>query len=143
MSEASMGQKISWFFYQKGMGVAKPEFLYMAKFAEPEWFKIAETIIKDNNLEGRQVILDQLLQPKNLQGHPKRPQFLRMLGQFLTKGILDERREIVKFLDEHIELIDIKDDAIYGPLFTAMRDSDIIIANTAESAVQKLKGEIP
>lgn len=143
MSDAGFAQKISFFLYQKGMGVAKPEFLLMTRFADPDWFKIAEVIMKDNNLDGRQIILDQILQEKILKTHPGRPKFLKMLGQMLSKGILDERREIVKFLDEHIELISMTDAPIYGPLMTAMRDSDTIIANTAESAVQKLKGEAP
>lgn len=141
MSEASLGQKISWFMYQKGMGVAKPDFLFLAKFADADWFKVAETLMKDNHLEGRQIILDQLLQPKIMKSHPKRTQFLRMLGQFLSKGLLDERREVVKFVDEHIDLFTVKDEPLYGPLMTAQRDSDTVISLAAESAVQKIRGE--
>lgn len=143
MAEVSLGQRISFFMYQKGMGVAKPDFLFIARFADPDWFKVAETLMKDNHIEGRQVILDQLLQPKILKNHPKRSQFIRMLGQFLAKGILDERREIAKFLDEHIDLISMKDEPLYGPLMTAQRDSDTQVALAAESAVLKLKGETP
>lgn len=143
MSDIGFAQKISWFMFQKGMGVAKPEFLLLAKLGDPDWFKVAETLMKDNNQEGRGIILDQLLQPKIIKSHPKRTQFLRMLGQFLMKGFLDERREVVKFIDEHIDVITMKDDAFYGPLMTAQRDSDTVIALAAESAVLKLKGETP
>jgi hypothetical protein len=143
MPEASLGQKILWFFYEKGMGGVKPDFLFLAKFADRDWFRVAETLMKDNNLEGRQIILDQLLQPKILKSHPKRTPFLRMLGQFLSKGFLDERREVVKFIDEHIDLISTRDEALYGPLMTAQRDSDTVISLAAESAVQKLRGETP
>jgi hypothetical protein len=67
MSEIGLGLKISWFFYQKGMGVARPDYLYLAKFGDPQWFQIADTLIKDNNLEGRNLILDQLLKPQNFE----------------------------------------------------------------------------
>ena len=51
MPEASLGQKISWFMYQKGLSaIAKPDYLVMTKFADDEWFKIAEALIKDNKL---------------------------------------------------------------------------------------------
>jgi hypothetical protein len=144
MSEASFGLKVSWFLYQKGlMSVAKPDFLTMAKFADDQWFKIAETLYKDNNLEGRSLVLDQLLQSRYLKSHPKRPLFLKMLGKFLSKGILDERRRIAKYIDDNPTLFSTTDDALYGPLMTAQRDSDTRIANTAESAVKKLRGEDP
>jgi hypothetical protein len=146
MGEASLGQKISWFLYQKGMGVAKPEFLLMVKFADPEWFKIAETMIKDNNLEGRDMVLQELLQTNVLRAHPKRQQIMQMLLRFLSKGILDERRAIVKFVDENPEVFDKKDalrDQLLGALLTAQRDSDHTIANTAETAYAKVKGDEP
>ena len=143
MGEAGIGQKISWFLYQKGMGTAKPEFLLMAKFADPEWFQVADTLIKDRNLEARNLILDQLLRAQNFRNHPKRSQFLRILSSFLVKGILDERRRVIKYVDENTTLFTAKDEIIYGPLITAQRDSDIITANTAESIVNKLRGSEP
>jgi hypothetical protein len=63
------------------------------------------------------------------------------LGFFLTKGILDERRRVVRYIDDHPSYFHVKDEALFGPLMTAQRDSDIQIANMAESAVKKLKGE--
>jgi len=146
MGEASLGQRISWFLYQKGMGVAKPEFLLMVKFADPQWFQIAETMIKDNNLEGRDMVLQELLQTNVLTSHPKRPQVMQMLMRFLSKGILDERRAIVKFVDENPEVFAKKDsfrDQMLGALMTAQRDSDHMIANTAETAYAKVKGDEP
>jgi hypothetical protein len=142
MKTASFGEKISWFFHQAGLSArTKPGYLHVTKFAEPEWFKVAETLIKDNNLEGRKLILDYLLKPNNFKGHPKRSQFIRFLGFFITKGIIDERRRVVRYIDDHINYFHIRDEALFGPLMTAQRDSDIQIANAAESAVKKLKGE--
>ena len=140
----TLGQKISWFLYQKGMGVAKPEFLLMVKFADAQWFQIAETMIQDKNLEGREMVLHELLQPSVLKSHPKRSQIMQMIVRFLTKGILDERREIVKFIDTNPEVFAKQDtyrDQILGALMTAQRDSDHMIANTAESAYAKIKGD--
>jgi len=142
----TLGQKLSWFLYQKGMGVAKPEFLLMVKFADPQWFQLAETMIKDNNIEGREMVLQELLQENVLKSHPKRQQIMQMVLRFLSKGILDERREIVKFVDENPEVFAKKDafrDQILGALMTAQRDSDHTIANTAESAYAKVKGDEP
>lgn len=143
MSEASFGQKISWFLYQKGLsGVAKPDFLNMAKFPDPEWFKIAETLMKDNNLAGRDLALDYLLEKKNFaKSQPKRVQIMRMVGQFLSKGLLDEKRRVVKYIDENASLFAATDDPVFGPLMTAQRDSDTVIALTAETAIRRIKGE--
>jgi len=138
--QVGFGTKVSWFLYQKGMGVAKPEYLLLTKFADPKWFDIAETLIKDNNLPGRNLILDQLLKPNNFRSHPKRPQFMRMLGQFLMKGIIDERRRVVKYIDDNSGLFNPSDDEIRGPLITAQRDKDQVTATTAESALEKLGG---
>jgi hypothetical protein len=140
MSDIGLGLKISWFFYQKGMGIARPDYLLLANFADQTWFQIAEVLFKDNNLEGRALVLDQLLKPQNFRNHPKRPQFLRMLGQYLNKGIVDERRRAAKFIDENTSLFGATDDAIRGPLITAQRDKDTVTANTAESALEKLGG---
>lgn len=140
MSDVGIGLKISWFFYQKGMGIARPEYLFLAKFGDPQWFQIADVLFKDNNLEGRNLILDQVLKPQNFRSHPKRPQFLRLIGQFLTKGIVDERRRVAKYIDDNTDLFHSTDDAIRGPLITAQRDKDIVTANTAESALEKLGG---
>lgn len=144
MGDASLGLKISWFIYQKGLsGVARPGFLSMANFASEEWFKLAETLIKDNNLDGRALILDQVLKPVTIRSHPKRNQLLRMLGQFLSKGILDERFRVAKFMEENARLFKTTDDPIFGPLMTAMRDSDTRIATVAERAVKSVRGEDP
>ncbi|HJZ12526.1 MAG TPA: hypothetical protein VJ521_10265 [Acidobacteriota bacterium] len=140
MGEMGLGTKISWFLYQKGMGVAKPDFLLMTKFGDSQWFSIAETLMKDNNLEGRNLVLDQLLRSSNFRNHPKRSQFLRLLANFLVKGILDERRRVVKYLDENAGLFTPPEDVIRGPLITAQRDKDTITANTAESALEKMGG---
>lgn len=133
--------KLSYFLYQKGMSAAKPEFLDIAEFASPDWFRVAETIMKDNHRDGRHRILDLILTPRRIKVHPKRKQLLLLLGLFLRKGILDERRRVVQFIDQNIGLFSESDDDIYGPLLTAQRDSDIIISNTAELAIQRLKGE--
>ena len=144
MPEASMGLKISWFMYQKGLSaIAKPDYLAMARLGDAQWFKVAESLIKDNNLEGRQRILDQLLLARNLKSHPKRPQFLIMLGRLLNKGILDERLRIAEFMEQNHTLFSTTDDAIYGPLMNAMRDSDTRIAITAERAIKRLRGQDP
>ncbi len=133
--------KLSYFLYQKGLSVAKPEFLDIAEFASPEWFQLVETIMKDNHRDGRHRILDLVLTPRRVKVHPKRKQLLQLLGLFLTKGILDERRRVVQFIDQNIGLFSKSDEAIYAPLLTAQRDSDSIISNTAESAISRLKGE--
>lgn len=142
MAELSFGQKISWFLYQKGMGVAKPEYLFAVKAGDTDWFKVAEALMKDNNLEGRSLVLDQLLQTRNYKANPKRPQFLRMMGQFLSKGILDERRRVAKYMVDNSGLFQANDDVIMGPLITAQRDSDVITATTAEEALLKIRGEV-
>lgn len=144
MADAGLGLKISWFMYQKGLsGVARPGFLNMAGFGKDDWFKLAETLMKDNNMDGRSLILDQVLKPVVLRSHPKRAQFLRMLGQFLSKGILDERFRVAKFIEQNPTVFKTSDDPIFGPLMTAMRDSDTRIATTAERAVKILRGEDP
>ena len=133
--------KFSYFLYQKGLSVAKAEFLDIAEFASEDWFRIVETIMKDNNRDGRHRILDQVLTPRRIKVHPKRKQLLQLLGTFLRKGILDERRRVVQFIDQNIGLFSVSDEEIYGPLLTAQRDSDTVISNTAESVIQTLKGE--
>ncbi len=140
MTEFSLLQKISWFLYQKGMGIARPEFLFMTKFGDAKWFEIAEVLMKDNNLEGRTLILDQLLKMNNFRPNPKRPQYLRLLSQFMSKGILDERRRAVKYVDDNSNQFSKQDEVIRGYLITAMRDKDTVTANTAESAIEKLGG---
>jgi len=142
MPELSFGQKISWFLYQKGMGVAKPEYLFATKPGDPDWFKISETLIKDNDLKGRSLVLDQLLQSRNFKAHPKRGPFLRMAAQFLSKGILDERRRVAKYILDNSTLFLPSDDAIMGPLITAQRDSDTVTATTVEEALLKIRGEV-
>jgi hypothetical protein len=142
MPELSFGQKIVWFFYQKGMGIAKPEFLFATRTGDEQWFKISDALFKDNNLEGRNLVLDQLLQSRNFKGHPKRPQFLKMLGQFLNKGILDERRRVAKYINDNPGLFQATDDVILGPLITAQRDSDTVTATIAEEALLKIRGEV-
>jgi len=133
--------KFSYFLYQKGLSVAKPEFLDIAEFASEDWFRLAETTMKDNDRDGRHRILDQVLTPRRIKVHPKRKQLLQLLGVFLRKGILDERRRVVQFIDQNIGLFSETDEDIYGPLLTAQRDSDIVISNTAELAIKRLKGE--
>ena len=133
--------KLAYFLYQKGLSVAKPEFLEIAEFASDDWFRIVETIMKDNNRDGRHRILDQVLTPRRIKVHPKRKQLLQLLGTFLRKGILDERRRVVQFIDQNIGLFSVSDEDIYGPLLTAQRDSDTVISNTAELVIQTLKGE--
>lgn len=133
--------KFSYFLYQKGLTGAKPEFLDIAEFASPDWFRVVETIMKDNHRDGRHRILDLILTPRRIKVHPRRKQLLQLLGLFLRKGILDERRRVVEFIDQNIGLFSENDDDIYGPLLTAQRDSDTIISNTAESVIQRLKGE--
>ncbi len=133
--------KFSYFLYQKGLSVARPEFLDVAEFASSDWFRVAETIMKDNDRDGRHRILDQVLTARRITIHPKRKQLLQLLGTFLRKGILDERRRVIQFIDQNIGLFSENDEDIYGPLLTAQRDSDTIISNTAESAIQRLKGE--
>jgi hypothetical protein len=142
MAELSFVQKISWFLYQKGMGIAKPEYLFAVKTGDPDWFKVAEALMKDNNLEGRSLVLDQLLQSRNYKSSPKRSQFLRMMGQFLSKGILDERRRVAKYMVDNSGFFQANDDAIMGPLITAQRDSDTVTATTAEEALLKIRGEV-
>lgn len=140
MSQFSFMQKVSWFLYQKGIGIARPEFLFMTKFGDQKWFEIAEVLMKDNHLEGRSLILDQLLQMSHFRPNAKRPQYIRLLSQFMSKGILDERRRSVKYIDDNSTLFSPQDEVIRGHLITAMRDKDTITANTAESALEKLGG---
>ena len=142
MAELSLGQKIAWFFYQKGMGVAKPEFLFVTKPGDQEWFKIADVLMKDNHLEGRSLVLDQLLQARNFRSHPKRNEFLRMLARFLSKGILDERRRVAQYLSDNSVLFQRSDDIILGPLITAQRDKDTMTATVAEEDLLKIRGEV-
>jgi hypothetical protein len=142
MAELSLGQKVAWFFYQKGLGVAKPEFLFVTKPGDQEWFKIADVLMKDNHLEGRSLVLDQLLQARNFRSHPKRNEFLRMLARFLSKGILDERRRVARYLSDNSGLFQRNDDIILGPLITAQRDKDTMTATIAEEALLKIRGEV-
>jgi hypothetical protein len=133
--------KLGYFLYQKGLGVAKPDYLDIAEFASADWFRLAEVIMKNKHRDGRHRILDLLLH-RRLRTHPKRKELLKLMGVFLTKGILDERRRVVQFIDQNISMFSQDDDGIYGPLLTAQRDSDVIISNTAESAVMKIRGEV-
>jgi hypothetical protein len=142
MADLSFGQKIAWFFYQKGLGVARPEFLFATKLGDEEWFKISDVLFKDNHLEGRNLVLDQLLQSKNFRAHPKRAQFLRLLGRFLNKGVLDERRRVVQYISDNSSLFQQTEDVIMGPLITAQRDSDTVTATIAEEALFKIRGEV-
>jgi hypothetical protein len=141
MREVSLGQRISWFLYQQGLSaVARPAYLHIPKFADPDWFKVAEVLIKDNNLEGRRVVLEYVLQGRNFTSHPKRSRIIRLVAYFLNKGILDERRKVVRFINDNTRYFNPKDEILIGPLMMAQRDSDMQIANTAESAFQKLMG---
>lgn len=142
MPELSLAQKISWFLYQKGMGIAKPEYLFATRTGDANWFKVSEALMKDNHLEGRNLVLDQMLQAKNLRPGPKRSQYLQLMGKFLTKGILDERRRITKYMLDNPSLFQSSDDVIMGPLITAQRDSDTITATNAEEALLKIRGEV-
>jgi hypothetical protein len=142
MSELSLAQKVAWFLYQKGLGIAKPEFLFVTKTGDQQWFKIADILMKDNHLEGRHLVLDQLLQPRNFRAHPKRTEFLRMMGRFITKGILDERRRVVKYISDNSGLFQRNDDVVLGPLITAQRDKDTMTATLAEEALLKIRGEV-
>jgi hypothetical protein len=142
MPELSLAQKVSWFFYQKGMGIAKPEYLFATKTGDANWFKVSEALMKDNNLEGRSLVLDQMLQVKNLRPGPKRSPYLQLMGRFLSKGILDERRRITKFMVDNSSVFQASDDLIMGPLITAQRDSDTITATYAEEALLKIRGEV-
>jgi hypothetical protein len=142
MSDLSFGQKISWFLYQKGMGVAKPEFLFAVNPGDDDWFKIADVLFKDNHLEGRNLVLDQLLQVRNFQRHPKRAHFLQLVGRFMSKGILDERRRVVQYISDNSSLFPPTEDVIMGPLITAQRDSDSVTATLAEEALFKIRGEV-
>jgi hypothetical protein len=142
MPELSLVQKISWFFYQKGMGIAKPEYLFATKTGDANWFKISEALMKDNHLEGRNLVLDQLLQSKNFRPGPKRSPYLQLMAKFLTKGILDERRRVTKFILDQPTLFQATDDVVMGPLITAQRDSDITTATNAEEALLKIRGEV-
>ena len=132
--------KLGYFFFQKGLGVAKPEYLDVAEFASQDWFHLAEVIMKDNHRDGRHRILDLLLH-RRVRVHQKRKELLKLMGVFLTKGILDERRRVVQFIDQNISMFTQNDETIYGPLLTAQRDSDVMISNIAESAVMKIRGE--
>ena len=142
MGEITFGRKISWFLYQKGIGIARPDYLFIAKIGGPEWVRVAETLFKDNHLEGRGLVLDQVLQSRHFQNHPKRNLYLRLLGQYLSKGIIDERRRIARYIDDNPGFFNATDDAIMGPLITAQRDKDQITAVTAESALLKIRGEV-
>lgn len=142
MAEASFGQKIGWFFYQKGLGTPRPDYLFMAKTGDPMWFQVADRLIHENNLQGRRIILDQLLRPQNFRNSPKRNQYLKLAGYFLNKGIIDERRRVVQYIDTNSAFFTETDDVIMGPLITAQRDSDIITASSAEEALLKIRGEV-
>jgi len=142
MGEIGIGQKISWFLYQKGIGIARPDYLFMVKVGDPQWQQIAETLFKDNNLEGRNLVLDQVLKPHHFKNHPKRNLFLRLLGQYLSKGIIDERRRIARYIDDNSGSFNAGDESIIGPLITAQRDKDQITAVTAEAALLKIRGEV-
>lgn len=142
MGEATIGQKISWFLYQKGLGTAKPDFLFMARVGGPEWFRVAETLYEDRNMKGRAVVLEQLLQAHHFRPGPRRSEYLGMMGFYLSKGVLDERRRIVRYVHDNPELFQDQDDQLMGPLITAQRDSDPTTANTAEEALLKIRGEV-
>ena len=96
--------------------------------------------MKDNHRDGRHRILDLLLH-RRIRVHQKRKDLLKLMAVFLTKGILDERRRVVQFIDQNVSMFSQNDETIYGPLLTAQRDSDVMISNIAESAVMKIRGE--
>jgi hypothetical protein len=142
MPQLTFGQKISWFLFQKGLGAAKPDYLLFTKTGDPLWFQVADRMIHENNIQGRNMVLDQLLRPQNFRNNPKRNQYLKLAGYFLNKGIIDERRRVIKYIDANTSFFSESDDLIMGPIITAQRDSDIITANTAEEVLFKIRGEV-
>ena len=135
-------QNIAWSLYQKGYGTPKAEYLHLARPGDPMWFKVADELYKENNLSARKTIMDQLLVSSHFKAGPRRVQFLKLLGFYLNKGIVDERRRAVTYIDNNAGLFAATDDVIMGPLITAQRDSDIVTSNTAEEALLKIRGEV-
>ena len=143
MQQLSLSQKISWFFYRKGIGSAKPDYLRITKPGDGEWMRLAEAFIRVGDSLGCSILLTQVLQKRNFAKHPKRIVFLKLLGECLLKGDSDERERIVDFLEANPAMFSAKDESILGPLVIARRDSNLSVAAKAETALQKIRGDDP
>lgn len=133
--------KIKLKLYNAGMKGFGTSLLTRLEVGSPEWFSLAGETLKSTDLDLRQTMMFQFLHKDYLQPGPKQKKFMHLFYTLLDKGTIDEKRELVTFIKENLDLFSRDDEILIGRLTVAQRESDPRIANVAEEVLSLLKGE--
>ena len=126
-----------------GIGGFGPEILAAYRRGGPGWTTFVEEILTAKASPLRKTALDQLLSKGLVERSTEKARLVSLLTTLVSDGIGEERRRVLAFIEQHLALFPVDDDAFRGRIFGLQRSGDPQLANAAEELLPKLGFEPP
>ncbi len=123
-----------------GMGLKNfgPTLLTELKQGGPEWTLFVQNLLEGSDFATRKVALQQIMKKGFIEKSKDRQRYLQMLYTVLQKGLSDEKRTTLKFVEQNLSLFPKDDDAFRSKVMALQRDKDPQLASAAEALLPKL-----
>jgi hypothetical protein len=119
----------------KGFGAT---LLTELKKGGPAWVAFVQQLLEGSDYATRKIAVQQLTGKGFLEKHPQRAQLQMMLLQFLAKGLGDEKRMALKFIDQNLRLFPTDDDNFRSKILALQREKDPQLSALADSLLPKI-----
>ena len=123
-----------------GMGLKNfgPTLLTELKKGGPEWTLFVQTLLQGEDWASRKVALQQLTSKGFLEKNKDRERYLQMIYAILQKGLGEEKRVALKFVDQNLALFPREDDAFRSKILALQREKDPQLSAAADALLPKL-----
>ena len=138
----SLGVKIKEFLYRKGMKKYGPEILRSKARGSQEWLAFGLSLLNENDFSTRTTFLKQATTRGFFEKTRAKKKVQEVLFDYLKRGLSDEKRVILTFIEQNIHLFSKEDDRFTAAIFGRQRDPDTVVANQAEAILKKIGFEM-
>jgi hypothetical protein len=131
-------QKMLKTLYGMGMKNFGPSLLGELKKGGLEWQSFVHQLLEGNDYPTRKIVVKQLTSRAFVERSPQKAKLIALMMDFLGKGLGDEKREIVKFIDQNLQLFPREDDGLRSKIMALQREKDIQLSAAADALLPKL-----
>ena len=123
-----------------GMGLKNFGAMLLAELRKggPEWMLFVQQLLAGSDYPTRKIALQQLTGRGFLEKHKEKARLMAMLLEFLGKGLGDEKRMVLKFIEQNLSLFPKDDDAFRARVLACQREKDPQLSALADSLLPKI-----
>lgn len=136
--ELTFKHKVLKSLYGMGLKNFGPTLISELRKGGPEWQAFVQTLLDGNDFASRKIALQQLCSKSFLERHKQKEMLIHLLLEFLAKGLGEEKKQALKFIEQNLAMFPTDDDTFRAKILALQREKDPGLSSMAQALLPKI-----